>query len=133
MQTFVKIMFWKKNIYIYSIIVIRNGSCLHRKIARSNVEANGVTRGHTHTYTSIKRRKRKREEMMKRNRNFDRATVNTNSLEKHRLKRLGRGYRRLKRAQIIFRFEIMFTRNRRFAAILCGGFPTVSPVPAFFR
>lgn len=87
--------------------MIRNGSRLHRKIARSNVEANGVTRGHTHTrtHTGIKRRKRKGEEMMKRNRNFDRATVNTNSLEKHRLKRLGRGYHRLKRAQIIFQFQ----------------------------
>lgn len=31
--------------------MIRNRSRLHRKIARSNVEANGVTRGHTHTRT----------------------------------------------------------------------------------
>lgn len=40
--------------------MIRNGSCLHRKIARSNVEANGVTRGHTHTHKHQKEEKKER-------------------------------------------------------------------------
>lgn len=51
--------------------------------------------------------------MMKRNRNFDRATVNTNSLGKHRSKRLEQGYRRETSANHfpIRDYMRIFTRN----------------------